>query len=92
MGRPAKSKTAETSTVETVTDEVVKATETVSNDTETVKSAKDQPVKVEQKSVSQSTKPVSFKWIGGKKDGKVETMSENVAEILERKSLGQKVN
>ena len=43
------------------------------------------------KSVSQSTKSVSFEWSKGKKSGTKETMSENVAEIMEHKGLGKKV-
>ncbi len=43
------------------------------------------------KTVSQSTKAVSFQWSKGKKSGTKETMSENVAEIMEHKGLGKKV-
>lgn len=47
--------------------------------------------KFDPKSVSQSTKSVSFEWSKGKKSGTKETMSENVAEIMEHKGLGKKV-
>ena len=47
-------------------------------------------VKFDPKSVSQSTKSVSFKWSKGVKSGTKETMSENVAEIMEHKGLGKK--
>lgn len=47
--------------------------------------------KFDPKSVSQSTKSVSFEWSKGKKSGTKETMSENVAEIMEYKGLGKKV-
>ena len=47
--------------------------------------------KFDYKSVSQSTKSVSFEWSKGKKSGTKETMSENVAEIMEHKGLGKKV-
>jgi len=46
--------------------------------------------KFDPKSVSQSTKSVSFEWSKGKKSGTKETMSENVAEIMEHKGLGKK--
>ena len=91
MGRPAKIKdsTVDSSTVESVSN----GTETIDTETETIDTETEttQPEKVEIKPVSQSTKEVSFEWTSGNKSGKTETMSENVAEVLERKNLGKKV-
>ena len=55
------------------------------------KGAPKKVVKFDPKSVSQSTKSVSFEWSKGDKSGTKETMSENVAEIMEHKGLGKKV-
>lgn len=46
--------------------------------------------KVDFSNVSQSTKKVTFEWSSGDKSGTKETMSENVAEIMELKGLGKK--
>ena len=55
------------------------------------KEAPKQSVMFDSKTVSQSTKRVTFEWSKGKKSGTKETMSENVAEIMEHKGLGKKV-
>ena len=57
------------------------------------KPKKGRPKKAEKfdpKSVSQSAKSVTFEWLKGDKSGTKETMSENVAEIMEFKGLGKK--
>ncbi len=41
--------------------------------------------------VSQSTRRVTFEWSKGEKSGTKETMSDNLAEIFEGRSLGKKV-
>lgn len=41
--------------------------------------------------VSQSTRKVTFEWSKGEKSGTKETMSENLAEIFEGRSLGKKI-
>ena len=72
--------------------EEVKAEETVVVDvTPKRKETPKAVVKFNPKSVSQSTKSVTFEWSKGKKEGTKETMSENVAEIMEHKGLGKKV-
>jgi hypothetical protein len=66
----------------------------IDNTEEQPKPKQGRPKKVEKfdpKSVSQSTKSVSFEWSKGDKSGTKETMSENVAEIMEFKGLGKKV-
>jgi BRCT domain type II-containing protein len=82
----AKTKAPVVDTVETEATEVVE---------ETVKAPKTKAPKAVKKfypkSVSQSTKSVSFEWSKGKKSGTNETMSDNVAEIMEHKGLGKKV-
>lgn len=47
--------------------------------------------KIDVSNVSHSTKRVNFEWSSGEKAGKKESMSENVAEIMELKGLGKKV-
>lgn len=79
----------ETKAVETPTKEV--KAEKVVVETPKKKVTPKTVAKFDPKSVSQSTKSVSFEWSKGKKSGTKETMSENVAEIMEHKGLGKKV-
>lgn len=90
---PVKAPVVETVVVETVKVEPVKSEETpvVETPKKEVPKAKNTVASFDPKSVSQSTKSVSFEWSKGKKSGTKETMSENVAEIMEHKGLGKKV-
>ncbi len=71
--------------------EEVKAEETIVVEAPKKKEAPKKPSGFNPKSVSQSSRSVSFEWSKGKKSGTKETMSENVAEIMEHKGLGKKV-
>ena len=46
--------------------------------------------KLDFSNVSQSSKRVNFEWSSGDKSGKKESMSEQVADIMEIKGLGKK--
>jgi hypothetical protein len=78
-------------TEETVVVDEVKTEEAVVVEAPKAKVTPKKEDKFNPKSVSQSTRSVSFEWSKGKKSGTKETMSENVAEIMEHKGLGKKV-
>ena len=80
----------DTPVVEEVKAEVIPVVETPKKEAP----KKETPKKVDKfdpKQVSQSTKKVTFAWSKGNKSGTKETMSENIAEIMEHQGLGKQV-